>query len=253
MEILHEWAFYRPDMSRLPWRENYTDLDPADLADLGADCCGLGDLSELRSGTLTERWGRHDAGSTVLVNGDELTAIYTRPHHMPDRKPTASTAVADPPAKPERASEPKPTPADRSLAVHEVSHCVVATALGVKVPRVYIHEDGGMCECDMDDVRRLDPEQHGAFNVAGWRGQIRAGLVPSWSKLEDVSPGDAANLRATLAGIGSMARPTIRGRAIRLADDLLADRWPTVEAVADALAQRGNLDGADVARILEGR
>ncbi len=140
---------------------------------------------------------------------------------------------------------------DETAAIHEAGHVVVVAAAGFTPLSAALessNREGSTAHftasvpADMlSSVERFAITHGGVSGL--WHWLRREGAADAANLIDAVNSGclDFRDLDGT-AWQGD-ARPQV------LADRLVAENWPAVERVADALLSRGRLDGAEIAAI----
>lgn len=133
--------------------------------------------------------------------------------------------------------------------VHEAGHAVASTVLGVPVAEVVLNGDGsGVCHVDPATAA---PRR--AQLVVLLAGACAVGLAfPDHRDFAVAGGGSdfAQAERLVAEGWAEGDKRAVMVAGFDAAERLLADHWGAVEAVAEALAERGRLTGGEVARLV---
>ncbi len=156
--------------------------------------------------------------------------------------------------------EPAPAPADPALvyAYHEGGHIITALEYGVPILRARASAEGGLTTLDTSSPH-LAPMVDACITAAGPLAEQIAFPYP-WADRDrwgrHLDHGDQNSLRAALweACPGSSDRDVRRRSLLEehaklQARQCLTECWDQVQRVADALRRRGELSGAELARL----
>jgi hypothetical protein len=155
-----------------------------------------------------------------------------------------------------------PPEAERKLvAIHEAAHAVVAHALGLEVDRITLDEtEAGKVRADLAafTAREFGTwRENSLVAIVGRLMDLRMEEQLGISLKFDVSVTDRHNdeelFKRSLyeeAGRDVAGGKALVSERMQEADALLLDRLELVNALADALAQRGALDAAEIVAIL---
>lgn len=205
---------------------------------------GFGDAEHAEFLALGKRIDRATAALDAV--SAKRDAEKPRPTVRPVRTETPAVrrdAVLHGPAL-ARALERDPGEA-RATAYHEAGHSVAAYLEGTGVRRVWLRWDahgrlaGGSCEY-----------RHHSISPATFAAGRAAEELAGFDTPESSSVGDRATAAARAAERGQPGW-WHEAREHENARGLLTRHWPAVTAVARALLERGELDGAEVERLIE--
>jgi len=139
-------------------------------------------------------------------------------------------------------------PFPRATAFHEAGHAVVAYCLGLEVRHICINSD--------DESGRTDTLPHNELTMLDQATFILAAVEAQ--KIWDAGSkhmaaardyGDFINLTI---GLADEEREEVRLRAIEHAKNFLLTHKAQVEAVAHRLMERGQIDGSEFMRLMQG-
>jgi ATP-dependent Zn protease len=143
------------------------------------------------------------------------------------------------------------------VAYHEAGHAVAARVLGIEVQSVSIVEDKGTLGRSISPLPKdFDPYAEGAEEVM--RSHLVAGVAGAASEelltgeLSSITGNDlegATKLLMSLAAIGAQAQEDGEW-ARKKAKSTLCDNWESVQALAEALLEHGELDREQILAIL---
>ena len=153
----------------------------------------------------------------------------------------------------------------RRVAYHEAGHAVLAWTYGLKFSRVSIvgtEDYQGVVKFDSPGVVRTDDtafiEAHALNNLAGEVAvEILTGTPPDWGESFGVDGADIDGFTDLAMKLGWHVvrwgvveiEPALKEYAAKVRG-LLEERWPAVEAVAEALLHNKELSGTEALRIM---
>ena len=126
------------------------------------------------------------------------------------------------------------------VAYHEAGHAVVAWAMGYRVHSAHVKAEGG-CECVCADP--VEGEGKFILCFAGPAAQRKHGTYETWHGGHDLA-------RAVEIGDRFSVSDDRVSKLIDRAHELVAEHWPSVGRVAEALIERGALDAVEIEALL---
>ncbi|MEB3368067.1 hypothetical protein [Saccharopolyspora mangrovi] len=144
-------------------------------------------------------------------------------------------------------------------AVHEAGHAVVGVTLGMKPLQASLSGEGGQVDWDTESLGRLDSavdrHNYAALMVAGavaskqWLAH--QGLDTPANRLDAAQSGfsDLLTLQTALGEFADV--PKLIAVASPAVDQLLADSWPQVMAIAKQLQDRTHLSGEELNALMD--